>query len=190
MNVKGSLEGVDNLAANHELFSATATPQTVRLVGQQSVLDEIDSVLIKSINVSGMSEPETFVGEIIVPENTRLAEGDGTVSVSLDIRESTDEQIFEQLVIEVENLADGLEAELEFETVDLRVSGRISLVSVLKRSDAHVLVDVVNLSTGEYYLDLFPFVRDEDATVELTTEMTRNGESVSTVKVILRERAG
>ena len=156
----------------------------MRLVGQQSVLDEIDSVLIKSINVSGMSEPETFVGEIIVPENTRLAEGDGTVSVSLDIRESTDEQIFEQLVIEVENL------ELEFETVDLRVSGRISLVSVLKRSDAHVLVDVVNLSTGEYYLDLFPFVRDEDATVELTTEMTRNGESVSTVKVILRERAG
>lgn len=190
VNVKGSLEGLDNLAVNHELFSATATPQTVRLVGQQSVLDEIDSVLIKSINVSGMSEPETFVGEIIVPENTRLAEGDGTVSVSLDIRESTDEQIFEQLVIEVENLADGLEAELEFETVDLRVSGRISLVSVLKRSDAHVLVDVVNLSAGEYYLDLFPFVRDEDATVELTTEMTRNGESVSTVKVILRERAG
>ena len=44
VNVKGSLEGLDNLAANHELFSATATPQTVRLVGQQSVLDEIDSL--------------------------------------------------------------------------------------------------------------------------------------------------
>lgn len=187
VDVTGSLEGEDNLAPNHELFSATATPQTVRLVGRQEVLDEIDSVRVQSVNISGRSEPETLVCELILPENTRLAEGDGTVSISLDIRETADEQVFEQLAIEVENLGEGLEAELAFDAVDLSVAGRISLVSVLKRSDVRVLVDVNNLAAGEYELDLYPFVRDEDTTIELTTKMSVSGEPVTSVRVVLRE---
>ena len=192
IDAEGSLEGADNLAPNHVLHDVTVSPDTVRLVGEKSVLDEIDSVKLEAISVSGGDELMIVKSKIIVPDGTRLLddagllEDDSTVSVSVDIRESTSERVFEQLAIEVEGLRDGLQASLELETVDLRVEGRVSLVDILKRSDIRVQVDVTNLAAGEYYLDLYTLIRDEESTVELQTELTSNGEPVKTVRVVLR----
>lgn len=192
IDAEGSLEGVDTLATNHELYGVSVVPDTVRLVGEQAVLDTIDSVKLETINVSGMSELAIVKSKIIVPDGTRLLddagllEDDNTVSVSVDIRESTSERVFEQMAIEVEGLGDGLSATLDLSTVDLHVEGRVSLVSILKRSDIRVLVDVTNLPAGEYDLDLFALIRDEESTVELQTALTSNGAPVNTVHVILQ----
>ena len=109
-----------------------------------------------------------------------------TVSISVDIRESTAEQLFEQVPIEIIGLDEGLTAYLGIETVDLRVMGRTSLVSILKRSDVKVQVDVTNLSAGEYDLNLFALVRDEETTLELTTELSSSGILLDTVHVTIR----
>lgn len=179
-------------ATNHELFDVSVTPETVRLVGEQSVLDTIDSVKLDTINVSGLSELTIVKSEIIIPAGTRLLdeagklEDDNTASVTVDIRESTSERVFEQMAIEVEGLGDGLSATLDVYAVDLHVEGRVSLVSILKRSDIRVLVDVTNLSAGEYDLDLFALIRDEESTVELQTSLFSGDVSVTTVHVTLR----
>lgn len=192
IDAKGSLEGADTLATNHELFDVSVTPETVRLVGEQSVLDTIDSVKLDTINVSGLSELTIVKSEIIIPAGTRLLdeagklEDDNTVSVTVDIRESTSERAFEQMAIEVEGLGDGLSATLDVYAVDLHVEGRVSLVSILKRSDIRVLVDVTNLSAGEYDLDLFALIRDEESTVELQTSLFSGDAPVTTVHVTLR----
>ena len=88
--------------------------------------------------------------------------------------------------IEVEGLGDGLSATLDVYAVDLHVEGRVSLVSILKRSDIRVLVDVTNLSAGEYDLDLFALIRDEESTVELQTSLFSGDAPVTTVHVTLR----
>ena len=170
----------------------SVTPETVRLVGERSVLDTIDSVKLDTINVSGLSELTIVKSEIIIPAGTRLLdeagklEDDNTVSVTVDIRESTSERVFEQMAIEVEGLGDGLSATLDVYAVDLHVEGRVSLVSILKRSDIRVLVDVTNLSAGEYDLDLFALIRDEESTVELQTSLFSGDVPVTTVHVTLR----
>lgn len=186
IDVMGSLIGADNLAANHELFSATATPVAVHLIGEQSILDGIDSILVDPINISGKNDIEIFEAKLILPEGVRLLEDTSAVSVSVDIRESMAEQVFEQVPVEVIGLGEGLTAQLGIASVDLRVSGRTSLVSILKRSDVKVQVDVTNLAAGEYDLSLFALVRDEESTVELTTELTSASTLLDTIHVAIR----
>ena len=96
------------------------------------------------------------------------------------------EQVFEQVPVEVIGLGEGLTAQLGIASVDLRVSGRTSLVSILKRSDVKVQVDVTNLAAGEYDLSLFALVRDEESTVELTTELTSASTLLDTIHVAIR----
>ena len=134
VDVYGALLGADKLAANYELASAVATPQNVRIIGDQSVIDSIESMALEPFSISGLGDKTTVESELIVPE-----------------------------------------------CVDLRVEGRISLIALIKRSDIKIDVDVTGLSAGTYELPLSVFVRNEEATVELTLLLT-----VNTVSVVIR----
>lgn len=181
VDVANSLIGTDNLAANHEMVAAVATPATVRIVGEQSVIDEIEGLLLEPINVGGMSSATTLEGELIVPDGVRLLDN-MNVSIQFDVRESTMTQTFEQLPIEVRNLREEHAAALDVTAVDLTVDGRYSLVSVLKRSDVQVFVDVAGLIPGSYTLPISLLVRDEEKTVELTTTL-----SAASVNVVITD---
>jgi len=179
IDVTGSLIGTDNLAANHELVSAVATPSSVRLVGDQATLDEVDSILLTPIAVNGLSATTTVESDLIVPDGLRLLD-DETASVLFEIREMETSQTFEQLEIQVYGQPSRSEVTLDVSTVDLTVEGRYSLVSILMRSDITVQVDVTGLSPGVYKLPLSVWVKNEEATVELTTTL-----SVSEVTVTI-----
>ena len=53
-------------------------------------------------------------------------------------------------------------------------------MSMLQRNMVHVSVDLTGLSEGEYDLQLYPFIRNEQTTVELSTEL-----SEATVHVVI-----
>ncbi len=72
VEVESSLVGADNLAANHEIVKAVATPSTIRLVGDQAVLDKIDSVQLEPIAINGLDATMTVSGELLVPDGVRL----------------------------------------------------------------------------------------------------------------------
>lgn len=180
IDVAGSLVGTDNLAANHVLYSASATPSEVRVIGAQTDLGQIESIALEPISVSGMTAPASVESKMVVPEGVRLLDTD-PVTVYLDVRESTMTQSFAQLPIEISGLGRGLSALLGTVTVDLEVEGRYSLVSILKRSDITAFVDVTGLSAGTYTLPVSLIVLDSEATVELTTKL-----SAETVVVTIR----
>jgi len=180
IDVAGSLVGTDNLAANHVLYSASATPSEVRVIGAQTDLGQIESIALEPISVSGMTAPASVESKMVVPEGVRLLDTD-PVTVYLDVRESTMTQSFAQLPIEISGLGRGLSALLGATAVDLEVEGRYSLVSILKRSDITAFVDVTGLSAGTYTLPVSLIVLDSEATVELTTKL-----SSETVVVTIR----
>ena len=180
VDVSGALLGTDKLAANFELASAVATPQSVRIVGDQTVLEGVESMALEPFSVSGMSEKATIEAELVVPEGVRLLDAP-TVSVALGIREKTDFQEHTQIPVEITGLSDGLEATVTPNVVDLRVEGRVSLLALVKRRDIKVDVDVTGLTAGTYELPLSVFVRNEEATVELILTP-----SVATVTVVIR----
>ena len=171
VDVGSSLVGADNLAANHEIIKAVATPAEVRLVGDQAVLDKIDSIQLEPIGVNGLDTTMTVSGEVIVPEGVRLLD-DTTVSILLEVREMVINQTFEQLEIQVHGKTGKSDVTLDIPTADLTIEGRYSLVSMLSRSDATVFVDVTGLTPGVYKLPLSVMVRNEAVTVELTTTLS------------------
>lgn len=168
VDVDSSLIGADNLAANHEIINAVATPATVRLVGEQAALDQIDSIAIEPIAVSGLDTTMTVSGTLIVPEGVRLLDSQ-TISILLEVREMIITQTFEQLEIQIHGKQPKANVTLSLTAADLSVEGRYSLVSMLLRSDVQLFVDVTGLTPGVYKLPISILVRDEEATIELTT---------------------
>lgn len=171
IDVTKSLVGADNLAANHEIIKAVATPSAVRLVGDQAVLDKIDAVQLTPIAVNGLDTTMTVSGEIIVPDGIRLLDSP-TVDILLEVREMVITQSFEQLEIQIHGSTAKADVSLGLPTADLTVEGRYSLVSMLTRSDVQVYVDVTGLTPGVYKLPLSVRVRDDAATIELTTKLS------------------
>jgi len=180
VDVEGSMLGADKIASNFELASAVATPQTVRIIGDQSVIGEIESMPLEPFSVSGMKETGTVESELIIPEGVRLID-DPVVSVALDIREKTDLREYVQIPIEITGLDAGLEATVNPAYIDMTVEGGVSLISLIKRSDVKVDVDVTGLTAGTYDLPLSVFAKNEETTVELNFTP-----SVSVVTVTIR----
>ncbi len=171
VDVESSLVGADNLAANHEIIKAVATPVAVRLVGDQAALDKIDKIALEPIAVNGLDTTMTVSGELIVPEGVRLLDSE-TVSILLEVREMIITQVFEQLEIQVHGKQGRTNVTLSIPAADLTVEGRYSLVSMLSRSEVQLFVDVAGLTPGVYKLPISVLVRDADATIELATTLS------------------
>jgi YbbR domain-containing protein len=171
VDVENSLIGSDNLAANHEIIKSVSTPPTVRLVGDQATLDKIDVVSLEPIDINGLDTTMTVNGTLIVPDGVRLLDST-TVSILLEVREMVTKQTFEQLEIQVHGKQGNGKISLSIPAADLTVEGRYSLVSILSRSDVQLFVDVTGLTPGVYKLPISVLVRDEKATIELTTTLS------------------
>ena len=171
VDVTGSLIGLDALAVNYELVSAVATPGSVRLVGDAAALRDIGSVQLQPIALNGLNANATVISDVIVPEGVRLID-DPAVSVALDIRETTVSQTFTDLAIEIVNPEPHRSYTLDVEKVDLTIEGRVSVASLINRGDISVRADVSGLGPGVHKVQLFVYVRDESATVELITVLS------------------
>ncbi|MEZ4509206.1 MAG: CdaR family protein, partial [Eubacteriales bacterium] len=171
IDVENSLVGSDNLAANHEIIKSVATPATVRLVGDQATLDKIDMIELEPIDINGLDVTMTVSGTLIVPDGVRLLDS-STVAILLEVREMVISQTFEQLEIQVHGLQRNGKVSLSIPAADLTVEGRYSLVSILSRSEVQLFVDVTGLTPGVYKLPISVLVRDEKATIELTTTLS------------------
>ncbi len=183
IDVMSSLTGTDNLAANHQLVKAEATPATVRIVGNsEEQVNAVESILLEPIAVNGMASAEKVEANIIAPEGVRVLDTD-PVSVMIDVRETIQSKTYEQVPIEIKGKKPNTQVSLSTETIDLTIQGRISLVSLISRGDVTVFVDVTGLTAGTYKLELSPYVRDEASTVELTNVFTLSGDTVPVTEV-------
>ena len=184
VDVEGSLIGADNLAANHVLYSAVATPSEVRIIGTRAAVDEVESIRLEPVNVSGFSEPYSASSEPVLPDGIRIPDLDD-VLLTIDVRESVFSQEFAQVPVAVEGLPKGYAAELDSPTADLVIEGRYSLASIVKRGDVRLLVDVTGLEVGTHELPVTYFIRDEETTIELTAIL-----SPETVRVTITAPQG
>ncbi|MBR5804574.1 MAG: hypothetical protein IKY03_00390 [Clostridia bacterium] len=168
IDVESSLLGTDKLAANYELTSFATAPAYVRIVGSEAALREVESVTLEPFSISGAKESISYEATLIVPDDVELLD-EPTVQVTLDITEKEDSLSFEQLPIQITGLGKDLTAKADPEVTGLTVSGRVSLLSILKRSDIKIDVDVTDLGPGTYELPVTVYVRNDDTTMEMTT---------------------
>ncbi len=182
VDIESALVGVDSLASNYEIDSVRVTPASVRIRGRnRDTVEAVKSMEVEPITVTGLSAPLQTETDLIIPEGVSVIDGISKVNVLINIREIQQTQTFEQVEIQTRGLGKGLEAELDLSAVNVTVTGRTSIVSVLQRNSVQVSVDLTGLTEGEYDLQLYPFIKDEQTTVELSTEL-----SETTIHVIIR----
>ncbi len=144
---------VGNPSSGYSLTSVAAFPPIVTVYSANS--DIIDSmpgyVETTSLDLSGaQSDIEKQLGIVLPPGVTLI--GDQFVTVRVGIAPIEGSRPMSYLPVEMNGLTKGLQAHLSPQTVDIILSGPISVLDTLVFSDVHVQVDLSGLIPGTYQL--------------------------------------
>lgn len=149
INAADAVLGADALPANYEVYDVVATPPTVRVVGSENALSGLTDIKIENIDVSGSTSSVQQNVVITAPEGTTLLD-DPNITVYVGIREKQDSAQFKGVPIETKGLGKKLTAELSAAECDVSITGRTSLMKLLRRKDVSVYVDLTGLTAGTY----------------------------------------
>ena len=149
INAADAVFGADALPANYEVYDVVATPPTVRVVGSENALSGLTGIKIENIDVSGSTSSVQQNVVITAPEGTTLLD-DPNITVYVGIREKQDSAQFKGVPIETKGLGKKLTAELSAAECDVSITGRTSLMKLLRRKDVSVYVDLTGLTAGTY----------------------------------------
>ena len=149
INAADAVFGADALPANYEIYDVVATPPTVRVVGSENALSGLTGIKIENIDVSGSTSSVQQNVVITAPEGTTLLD-DPNITVYVGIREKQDSAQFKGVPIETKGLGKKLTAELSAAECDVSITGRTSLMKLLRRKDVSVYVDLTGLTAGTY----------------------------------------
>lgn len=179
IDVESALLGTDSLPDNYEMVSNGINgSRSVRIVGDADVLEEINSLSIEPVDISGRKESLLEDVPIIVPEGVTLLDGD-TVSLYVNIREKSSSVTYVELPISIEGLTRGLKATLNIQNVDAVLTGRISLINALERRDVEIYIDLSGMTAGRYDVPLTVRIADEDANMTLTSTLSTESVTVT-----------
>ena len=153
VDAEGSILGTDNLAPGYEIADIVCDPQTVNIVGEQSVLNGISTIKLVEYSVSGASEDIVVPMSYSLPEGVELIGAD-QATVYISIREMTDTIEFKDVDIQIKNKPRGMEAQLDTEAVDVTVWAALSQLSRLERADIVPFVDLDGFEVGVYTLSI------------------------------------
>ena len=149
INAADAVLGADALPANYEVYDVVATPPTVRVVGSENALSGLTGIKIENIDVSGSTSSVQQNVVITAPEGTTLLD-DPNITVYVGIREKQDSAQFKGVPIETKGLGKKLTAELSAAECEVNITGRTSLMKLLRRKDVSVYVDLTGLTAGTY----------------------------------------
>ena len=118
-------------------------------MGSENALSGLTGIKIENIDVSGSTSSVQQNVVITAPEGTTLLD-DPNITVYVGIREKQDSAQFKGVPIETKGLGKKLTAELSAAECDVSITGRTSLMKLLRRKDVSVYVDLTGLTAGTY----------------------------------------
>lgn len=161
-------------------------PETVRLFGPISVLEEIDELQTAEVDVSSYQENQTLTVELPQPPEVQDVEPrEATVTVEIV---ASEQKTFEDVPISVQGLDENETASIlepESGGVDIVVEGSPKRLQSLNQEDVSVFVDGSGLGEGEYdrslQTNLPSFIRrvEENSSVSFRIESVTNEENPS-----------
>ena len=167
IDVVGSLLGADKIAAGYQVLSIQSDPATVEIAAAQEVLDSIDTLAIESVDLQNASESILTNCNIKAPEGVQII-GSKRVELYVEIAEKTRTDSFYDIPIEVRGLDKGLNASLNVEKGNIKLTGVLSALSGIKKNDLGLYVDATGLGEGIYTLEVK--AETGDALSQLETE--------------------
>lgn len=191
-DLEGALTGVDSLPANYEISSMLTIPNSAVIIGEQSVLDNIDSLALSTLDVLTLLDRITVAGEdaedlsgtpveldIIIPDGVRIQGDITTVDVYVNIREKIIERTFIDIPITIINQSSDLSYSIVIQSMDVTISGKISLLNNIDESDIELYIDVANLPVGMHSVVVNLGLEDTELLMQIAYTLERNEISVA-----------
>ena len=166
-------------ATGYRLLSVTVEPTSVLVQGRPTQLDLLSQIKTEPIDITGLTESFVANATLDLPDGIELDEITETiVTIEIEAFEST--QTINQL-IEVQGLADGLEAMVNPDTVRIVLFGPSPILDALTTEEVLATVDLFGLEEGAN-VSVEPAISFPDRGLELrsveppliTVEVTRS----------------
>lgn len=151
--------------SGYRLLDVRAEPNSVQVTGAP---DELENLRVETepIDISGMTESDTFQATLDLPSGIGLVEVQPII-VTVEIEPIVTSDVVRRPV-EVRALGEGFEAILEPDQVRVFLFGPLPILDSLAEDDVRVTVDLLNLITGTYVLEPFVSVAAEEIDVRST----------------------
>ncbi len=161
-----SIRTVGELPDGYQLKSIT-TINEIDIFGKRDIINEIEEVVTKEIDLSRMNQSEEIDIELDLPDN--IAVNNEIVSVSIQLEQ---ERIFERIPIETNETNDQQVTFVDPANgfIDIVANGDEAIIKALNKDDIIAKIDVSNLTEGEHDIDV---TLEGPSNVRLTTQKTR-----------------
>lgn len=171
VNTDDLLVGKDELAEGYEISEIIIEPGTVDIIGKKEVLDTIESLEAIPIVVTGASTDVPRLLEFNLPDGVSIL-SDGQVQAVVRIREKVEVKNYNNVEVQIKNLARGLKASLDTENIDVVVIAGTNMLSRLFKQDILAYVDLDGLEEGTHEL-IIQFIMPEGFTDENVSSETK-----------------
>lgn len=136
--------------------SVTIEPSSVEIIGDPAVVEEVESIVIGSMNVQSAQNGDSREFTITLPQGVRLTDGQPTSAHATLQKESTGEAQFHvtRIQIEDETPDSGAVVTLLTQELDVTVSGVNSVLASMTASDIQVIAAINSreLSVGTHQI--------------------------------------
>lgn len=129
--------------------SVKIDPATIRVCGDELLLEDLEEIVLDTIDLSVLEENLTETYTITLPEGVTNMTGKTEAAVSIQFIGLTIRE-FEVSRIEVINVPEGLDYDLLNEVVKVRLRGATHLINQLKSEDIVLTVDLSGKEIGSF----------------------------------------
>lgn len=146
------------LRAGLTLENIIANPNTIKILGSESVLDSTDKILSEPINLNSITGNETIITNLIVPRNITLLPNENEINVDVKVSgadENNSENVINgntettktfEIPITIEGNLSGYTANLSSNTVTVVLKGTKKELDNLQASNLSCKVDISKLT--------------------------------------------
>lgn len=146
------------LRAGLTLENIIANPNTIKILGSESVLDSTDEILSEPINLNSITGNETIITNLIVPRNITLLPNENEINVDVKVSgadENNSENVINgntettktfEIPITIEGSLSGYTANLSSNTVTVVLKGAKKELDNLQASNLSCKIDISKLT--------------------------------------------
>jgi len=124
-------------------------PMVIRVSGSELLLEDLEEIVLGSIDLSSLEEDFTEIYTITLPEGVTNMTGKTEATVEIRFVDLVIKE-FEVSQIEVINVPEGLEYDLLNEVVKVRLRGPTALINQLRNEDIVLRVDLSGKEIGSF----------------------------------------
>ncbi len=138
---------IDGAGATEETTSITINPETIRVCGSAAALEDLDELVLGTVNLADYTKAAEITFDIVMPEGVTNMTGLTKATVSLQFPTLTTRS-FTIEDIQVLNVPEGLDVELTTLSLEIVLRGPSEEVSKITLEDITVTADFANTEVG------------------------------------------